>query len=281
VLFLREIEIPDLDEYQLALDVLGARMSGRVVDAEGKAIGDASTMVSRSEGSGGAQTSGTWFGRANAGGEFVFELEPGEYQVSASADGYAGSSPRKVTMTTADVNVDDISLSRGGSISGRATLAGQAVAQARVDTATLASLAIQTRYTGPDGYFTITGLADEAVRVTVSDDAGHVGVQMAPPGSTEPVEVRLEPAGRVAVSVLGPRDLLANALVVVSRVDGYPATGVSRTDPDGHATLFAPPGTVTLRASSGSFVGEATVQTTAGETTDVSITLKPGPPSKD
>ena len=270
----KEVEIPDADEFQLPLDLAGSRVSGRVTDAEGKGIREAQITATR-KASGTGASSGFWSARTDASGSFAFEFEPGEYQLTAMADGYAGSAPIPAKVGTTDLSLGDITLSRGGSVSGRVTLAGLPVSQARVDAESRATEAVQTRYTGPDGYFTITGLPDGPVRIVAADQNGHAGILVAEAASTEPIEVKLAPAARIEVTVIGPREVLGMTDVSITKLDGYVHRQWSRADATGRSVLFSPAGTVTIGAAADKLAGEATIQVEAGQTTSVTITLTP------
>ena len=278
----RTVEIPDADEYQMTLDLAGTRVSGRTVDiAENKGLGEATVQVKTVPPE--SPQAKSWFARSDGTGSFAIELEPGEYQLTAGAEGYALSAPVKLSVAASEVALGDIGLSRGGTISGRATLAGQPVSQARIDAAVQGSETLQTRYSGPDGYFTVSGLPDAPVRLVASDNAGHVGMQVVTPGSTDPVEVKLGPAARLNILVVGPRESLQKIDVTIPRVDGIGSTGWSRADVNGRATLFALPGETRVRASAEGLFGETVVQTQAGETTEVVVEVKAvrRPASKD
>jgi hypothetical protein len=273
----KEVEVPDTDEFPLSLNLVGSRVSGRVLDGDARAIGEAQVLATRVSSSTDAAGSRMWTGRTDASGGFSLELEPGEYRVSVSADGYAGSAPATKTVSTSDLNLGDITLSRGNSLSGRVTLGGLPVAQAQVQAQSAASEFIPSRYAGVDGFFTVNGLPDGSIRLVATDQNGHAGMHATESGSTEPIEIKLSPAARIEVTVLGPRELLGMTDVSISKLDGYAHRAWSRADSTGRSVLFSPAGTVTISATADKLAGEATVQVQAGQTSNVTIELRPQP----
>ncbi|MEO8360575.1 MAG: carboxypeptidase-like regulatory domain-containing protein [Vicinamibacteria bacterium] len=275
-LLTKKVDVPDQDEFNVTLDLGGTRVSGRVIDAaDSRALTDASASAVPQSGAGNASGPRSSFAKADGSGRFTFELEPGDYDITVGADGYTSSAAQRITVGTSEVSLDDIGLSHGGTLSGRVTLRGQSVGQARVDLAQRGQTNVQSRWTGPDGYFTLTGVPDDTVRLVASNEAGDVGFVMVAPGATDSVEVRLNPAARLNITVIGPKDAVAKASVVTPTVDGFAASGYARVGGDGRATLFSLPGETVVRAGAEDLVGEVVVQTQGGQVTEVVIELKP------
>jgi hypothetical protein len=273
----KEVEVPDADEFQLPLNLVGSRVSGRVLDGDARAIGEAQVLATRVSSPTDAAGSRIWTGRTDASGTFALELEPGEYRVSVSADGYAGSGAKATTVSTSDLSLGDITLSRGASLSGRVTLGGLPVAQAQVQANSTTSEFLPSRPSGFDGFFTLNGLPEGPIRLVATDQNGHAGVHLAESNSTEPIEIKLSPAARIEVTVLGPQEALGRVEASIVKLDGYTYRSWSLAGPTGRSVLLSPPGTVTISATADKLSGEATVQAQAGQTTTVTIQLKAQP----
>jgi hypothetical protein len=271
----KEVEVPDADEFPLPLNLVGSRVSGRVLDGDARPIGEAQVLATRVSSPTDAAGSRMWTGRSDASGAFALELEPGDYRVSVSADGYAGSGAKATTVSTSDLSLGDITLSRGVSLSGRVTLGGLPVAQAQVQASSATPEFLPSRPSGFDGFFTLNGLPEGPIRLVATDQSGHAGAHLAESHSTEPIEIKLSPAARIEVTVLGPQEVLGRVEASIVKLDGYTYRSWSLAGPTGRSVLFSPAGTVTINATADKLSGEATVQVQAGQTTNVTIELRP------
>ncbi|MBX7185685.1 MAG: carboxypeptidase-like regulatory domain-containing protein [Vicinamibacteria bacterium] len=277
-LYSRMVDIPDVDEFALDIELGAARLTGRVVDAEtGLGIAGARVGASRVVKPGSSSPAPSYGVTTEASGEFTFDAEPGDYRISISASNYAGA-VRNAAISPPETPLGDISLSHGGTFLGRAVLAsGRPVPDAQVRASSPGGLV--TAMSGADGAFTLRGLSPGPFFVTATDSSDNIAVLKVESLTADAVDVRLVPAARLAVSVLGPPAPLSGILVAVTQVDGdrYAGSFGVTTDARGQTLLLAPAGTLTLTASSARYTGTAVVQARSGESIAATIEMKPNP----
>jgi hypothetical protein len=274
----KSVNIPDVDEFPLDLEFGAARARGRVVDqATGLGIADARVNVRPMPKPGETVSSNAPNVRTDARGAFVFDLEPGTFQMSVTADGFVGANS-KVEISPPETGLEDIALDRGATHSGRVLAAsGRPVPEAQIRT--MAGGWFQNATSGLDGTFTLRGLGAAPFTLAVSDGAENFGILRIDTIPSEAVEVRLEPAARINVRVMGAPGDASGLSVSMGTLNGapYPGGVFARANAQGLATLMAPPGELVLSAGSVTHFGRLTVLAHSGEVLNVVIEVKPRP----
>jgi protocatechuate 3,4-dioxygenase beta subunit len=272
----RMVEIPDADSFALDLDFSSTKVSGLVADKEtGQPIAEARVYAQKAERDGGPARA-----RSGLDGRFQLELDPGQYSLFGSAEGYArGGMPIQVPATSEVV----LELSRGAVLKGRVVdAAGRGVAGLDV-TAFSGEADVWSgeawAYTHPDGSFQFDALPRRPHNVFA--DAGAVGFALARgavPGGA-PVNLTLRPPGRVQLLVRGPDGLpLAGAYPNLVQVDGLGvmnATNLPGTDAQGLVELSLPTGRVQLKVWKDKVRGSVSVEVPEGGSVTAEVTLAP------
>jgi len=278
----RQVQVPDADTAAFDFTLGGVAVSGRAVDAEtGRPV--QVSVVANPKGGRGGQRPG--YATASADGRFTMELDAGQYDLTASAEGYTED---VVPVTVGEAPVSDVqfSLGRGARIAGRVVGADGRPA-GRVPVAAFPEKADGTSdptkrphfvETEGDGTFTFDSLAGDAYTLnTGQEQSGFARATAVAAGTTNAV-LRLAPGGRLRFTVLSADGApVAGASVAVQKVDGRP-WGVFRgtlTDPTGTAEVATPAGRLDVAAANERQHGLAEVTVSAGETAAVSITLQP------
>jgi len=192
-------------------------------------------------------------------GRFQIDVEPGDYRVSAGAEGYGraeveasassgGGGDLRLALTRGLTLAGRVVDARGNGIAGLNVLAEAPGPEGR-------SLSGGGANTLPDGSFRIGGLKAIPHRVTAWSELGDFGRREGVTPGDKDVVLTLRPGGRVSVRVVGP--------------DGQPVEGAwasvvnpgmgSRTDARGMAEVLVPAGTVELRARKLQLEGRVTV----------------------
>jgi uncharacterized GH25 family protein len=281
-LFSQPVEIPDVEEFQLNLEFGSVRATGRVIDAAtGLAIAEARVSAAPAQESGSARSFQP-SARTDPSGVFELPLEPGQFQISINAENYAAIRV-PLTVSPPEASLGDISLNRGGTLTGRALLpSGRPAAEVQIRA--MGEAASAFAMSGPDGSFTLRGLPDGPFSISARDLLDNVAVVRVEAITAEVLEIRMSPAARITVIVAGAANGKGGATVLVSAVNGEPyfASGAFRTDARGVATVTAPGGLLTLTARTPTHDGSTIVQASPGETVTVTIELLPRktPPPK-
>lgn len=274
-LFSQPVEIPDVEELQLNLEFGSVRATGRVIDAAtGLAIAEARVSAAPTGGAEAARSIHPT-GRTDHSGVFELPLEPGPFQISVNAENYAGIKI-PLTVSPPEASLGDISLNRGGTLTGRALLSSGRPA-ADVQIRAMGEGASAFAMSGPDGSFTLRGLPDGPFSISARDLLDNLAVVRVETITTEIFEIRLLPAARITANVPGAVDGKGGATVLVSAVNGEPyfASGAFRTDARGVATVTAPGGLLKITARTPTHDGSTIVQASPGEALTVTIELVP------
>ena len=210
----RNVEIPDAERYELDFELAGSAVSGIVVDREtGAPVPEAGVSVRGKDGFAGGSPSG-------ADGRFTLTVEPGEYTLQARAPG-RGTASMPLSVGEAGLSEVRVEMEPGREIAGRLVDAAGRGAGGFLVLATAADGEGGSAHTQPDGTFRIVGLT--AVTHTVvggSELAGLGFVKGVTPGG-DPVTVRLQPAGQIAVRVVDATGApVKDAYPAVDRIDG-------------------------------------------------------------
>jgi len=280
------VEFPDADTFAFDIALPAAALSGVVVDREtDQPLPKANVVAMSARPDPNAQfgTAAVSNAMTGADGRFRLDVEPGEYKVSARAEGYSGET---LTLTVGDSGASDVrlALGRGLSIRGGVVDArGQRVGGIRVGAVT--TDVDSPRWAGmatsmPDGTYEIAGLAAGAFNLVAQSELGFFALRPSVAAGTSDVTLALRRGGRVVVTVRGPDGAPARgAFATVRRVSGTVAWGIGAlmpTDAHGNAELNVPVGAVEVRVTKeGGLEGFATVVVTEGATTPAEVTLAP------
>jgi hypothetical protein len=276
----RSLDLPDADAYTFDIAIPASTVSGIVVDAkDGRPLRGTvgATPTERQAGVFGTP------GSSGADGRFVLDLDPGDYTISASAEGYARATT-EATVTESGLSDVRLALARGLAISGKVLDGrGRGVGGLFV---LMTSRAGSNRLPGapartlPDGSFSIEGLEEGEHTLSAGDELSGYAFAAGVAAGTTGVVLRLVPGGRVVATVLMPDGTPGRGLVFVSTVDGIaagPMVGRGTTNDRGVAELAVPAGRLELKVS-GPGGGSATVTVGSGETVPLEIRLEPVKP---
>jgi hypothetical protein len=279
----RPVEFPDADTFALDLDFASTPLSGIVVDQEtDRPIPRASVFAALREPKAGAP-SGT-SATSGVDGRFQLEVEPGEYRVSARAEGYGS---HNVTVSVAASGASDVrlALSRGLAIAGRVVgNRGQPMGGAFVTASTVDARANPGGGGGmalADGSFEISGLAAGEYNLLARADLGLslFGLRAGVTAGTRDATLTLRPGGRILLRVLGPDGgPVPAAIATVFRVSGASVSGIGARGPadgQGPFELLAPAGAVELRVMKDKLLGTASVNLAEGGTAEVEVRMAP------
>jgi hypothetical protein len=281
----QRVEFPDADTFAFDITLSAAALRGVVVDREtDRPLAKANVFAASADPDPNARFAALAMSNAMTGadGRFRLEVDPGEYQVSARAEGFGGET---LTVNVGESGASDVrlALSRGLSIRGRVVdTRGQAVGGLRVGAVT--DDPQNPRWGGmamsmPDGTFEIAGLPAGEVNLVAQSELGFFALRPHVSAGTSEVTLTLRRGGRIAVTVLGPDGAPERgAFAAAPRVSGMAAAGITglQTDGRGNTELNVPVGTVEVRVTQeGGLEGFATVPVSEGATIPVEITLAP------
>jgi len=270
-------EIPDAEAHTQDFDLPTATLTGTVVD------GDTQQPVARASVS--ASSRGPepkWGGTAETGadGRFTLAVEPGDYRLSARAEGYA----MKSMGASADSSAADltIALERGVPIAGRvvdargAPVAGASVNASVPDKDDLRG--VSSGQTLADGSFRIADVTAGAYNLAAWTENGGWAILPGVRAGASNAVLRLRPWARVRVRVVSADGQpVARAFVGFEQVDGqtvefWNAGGM--TAAEGTVDLRVPAGVVELRARRETLSGTVQAAATEGQASEVEITVK-------
>jgi len=270
----RTADIPDADAHTLDLMLAGATLSGVVVDGETEQpVPRAHVYASPKKPDPGRP--GNSGGETGEDGRFQFDVEPGDYRVSASAESYARVEA-ETSVTSGSASDIRLALVRGLMLQGK-VVDGRGNGVGGLSIAAVA-LGADGRPAGgggamtlPDGTFQIAGLHSVPHRVIARSDVGMFGMREGVRPGDKDVVLTLRRGGRVAVRVLGP--------------DGQPVTGAfagadglgmgASSDVQGIAEIMVPAGTTEIRVRKDRLEGRATVTVAEGGTATAEVRLAP------
>jgi protocatechuate 3,4-dioxygenase beta subunit len=276
----REVEIPDVDRFELDLEIGGATVSGIVVDRDGGSpVPEASVGLTTKEGDGRGGSSET-----GPDGRFTIAAEPGEYQLGARA---RDRRPASQALSVGPSGVADlrIEMDRGLEIRGRLLDATGRPAPGFLVLVTAADAEGSGHAnSGPDGSFGIGGLAPKAYALVGGSELAGFAFRPGVTAGGEPLALTLRPAGRIAVRVVDPAGPVRDAYPRVETIDGVrvrmPGRVSGPTDSSGLYELASPAGVVEVVVNTETGSGRGSVTVRAGETAPLSVVLQPGLPKK-
>ena len=276
----REVTIPDVERYELDLEIGDTAASGVVVDREtGDPVAEARLSLRGVEPE--ARHGGS--GSTGADGRFTIAIEPGEYKLEASARGHA---PTSMPVNVGPAGVQDlrVELDRGLVIAGRLLdVAGRPAGGYQVSPTTLDGGYAPGTTSSADGSFRLEGLAPKPYVLAAGSPLAGFAVRGGVTPGEEPVTLTLRPGGRVAVRVLGADGRpVKEAYPSIETVDALrvemPGNVSGPTDAPGLYELAAPAGTIGVVVHHEKGTGRGTVTVRAGETALLTIALQPEPP---
>jgi hypothetical protein len=274
----RPVEIPDADTHTVSFDVPASQITGVVVDKDTEQpISDAWVSASPKKGGGGAS------GGSAADGRFALQVEPGEYQLAAGADGHSREN-LEVTVSESAASDVRVELPKGGIITGKVVDAyGSAVPQVAVTAtsgpegtagSTEFSLALA------DGSFRFDRLRDKPYNL-LAGSSGSFAMRDAIQPATQNLTLRLLPGGSVRVTVLAPDGgPVPGAYARLSAVGGAPVLwmGGGNTSEAGVADLQTPAGLVEITVQKGKLKGKAMVAVPAAGAATAEVRLREDKP---
>jgi 5-hydroxyisourate hydrolase-like protein (transthyretin family) len=273
------VTVPDADTFVADFNLTTAFLQGVVVDRDteqpipGATVGAQSIDPQNKR----PQYSAA---EANAEGRFRLDVDPGDYEVSANAEGYARE---RMRMTVGESGASGVrfGLGRGLVIRGRVVdVAGRGMGGITVTAATAEG---QVRSSGwghtlSDGSFEVGGLVDAPYALAAQAQGEMFAFATGISPDPHRVTLTARKGGRVKVKVLGASGAPAAGInVLVSRVQGEPVGGVgfARTDENGRVEMAAPAGTIELTGQGPGGQSSTTVTVPAGGTVSAEIRLAP------
>lgn len=270
----REAQVPDVDRFELDLEISETTVSGIVVD-KGSAdpVSNASVRLRRARSTTGPD------------GSFGVAAELGDQQLEVQAAG------RKQAVVPLSVGVQGLSdvrveLERGLELRGRVVDSAGRPAPGVVVVVTDVAGRDLLGYLEAlaDGSFRFDGLGTGPYTLVAGADLPGWAVRGGIASGEEPVTLSLRPGGRIAVRV---RDAdgrpVEGHYPEVKRVGGLPVAmpgGWGTTDANGCVEIAAPAGMVEVEAAGRAQAGRGSVTVRAGETVPLEIVLTAAPQSK-
>ena len=263
----REVVVPDVDRFELDLEIGGAQVSGTVVDKDGgEPVSDARVMTRRGS------------ARTGADGRFSLAVEVGQQELQAMAP---DRMPVVMPLNVGPAGLSDVrvEMERGLELRGRVVdLAGRPAPGVEVATCDASRVFSEVVNTLGDGSFRIGDLRDEPYTLASGSDLAGWAVRGNVTPGGDPLILTLRPGGRVAVRAVGADGVpLKDVYPSVDRVDGLPVSlpgGWGATDANGLVEIGAPAGLVEIDASTRDRTGRASVSVSAGAIVPLEIVLR-------
>ncbi|HSF19580.1 MAG TPA: carboxypeptidase regulatory-like domain-containing protein [Vicinamibacteria bacterium] len=280
----QNVLIPDVTSHVTDLVLDTASLAGRVVSKETQApVADARVRAYALETGPAADTLG--FSLTDTSGAFRIEIHPGRYRLMVLADGF---SPLERTVTASETSPQEllVELDPGQVIRGRVFDANGEVpshfylravedAQPTTDPPRFSHWA----EVHPDGAFELRDLAPIRYNVLAGSDLDGFAFATGIESGAE-LTFRLRPAAWIQVRVVNESGVpVPEAQVAVSALAGRKVRDATRrTDAQGMLDLYAPAGSLELKAVKGDDLeGSAVVTVGEGERAPAQIVLRPAP----
>jgi len=282
----RSVDVPDVEAFGVDLDYTGVTVAGQVVARETQEPVANAHVGAQAHGLKEGKVDGVYAG-AGPGGRFELLATPGDYRLTARAEGFAEYA-QELSVGDDGISGLRLELERGREISGRVVnISGQGVAGVQVQ-----SLGVR----GPkdrsfagvttlgDGSFTLRGLSDLTYNVCAAAELSGFACRTGVKPGVKDVTLTLQPGGRIRLLILGPDGApIAGAYPSVAKFNGadvaVPGYGYGPSDATGHTELPAPVGALELVCSTEKAKGRATVTVGVGQIVDAEIRLTE-PPDK-
>lgn len=232
----------------------GVAVTGRVTDAEGKPLSGVSVgaVEAANDGRGMMRRMVVAFGMSDpedqvttaSDGTFSLRVKEGPYDFQFRRDGYAPKAVRAVNVTTSGTNRVETTMDPAVEITGRISRGGVGVPDVMLMTIGESNA---TTTSGPDGSFSVTGLAAGPVRLIIRKDDEFVNENRSITAPARDVNIDLPAGGTVSGHVFekGTR----------KPVTSFQA-GVSTSRNGGMMVMMGPPQLKNFTSDDGSFVLE-------------------------
>jgi protocatechuate 3,4-dioxygenase beta subunit len=271
----RELQIPDVETHAVEITFSGVPVTGVVVDKETEQpVAQASVRAVGKDASGPRATTA----QTGADGRFQIDAEPGDYTLSAGAEGYAATR-MLLTVTSAGVSDARLELEKGLELRGRVLDAtGRGIGSIQIQAVG------DPGYSGyaetlPDGSFLMKGLSAKRYNLCAGTELAGYAVRMGVSPRGDDVILTLRPAAKVRLLVKG-RDgaPLPKVWPTVTKLSGAPISvpwGGPRapTDSAGVAEVATPAGSLEIEASDNNYSGMLKVSVAEGATANAEVTL--------
>jgi len=280
---LRSVDLPDVERYELDLEVGEASVAGVVLDKESGAPRAEARLRVR-EPSGEQRDKG--YATSGPDGRFAIAVEPGDYVLEASARGRRPWSQALSAAAGAAPEVR-VEMEAGLEIRGRVVdAAGRPATDIRVYAVDPESgRVVASAVAQPDGTFRLADLGER--RYVLVAGSGSTGFAMLPDVAAggESVALALRAGGRVAVRLAAADGApTKDAYPRIVEWDGVPFRDlpVGEANPAGGPGRFdvaAPAGDLVIGATSmGGILGRARVRVTPSETVSLDVAVANAPP---
>jgi protocatechuate 3,4-dioxygenase beta subunit len=272
----KDVAVPDVERFELNLDIAGASVAGIVVEREsGEPVPDARLALTAPV----PERRWAATGTSGADGRFTLTAEPGEYQLRAEGSGWRPAT-LPVSVGSGGATEVRVELERGSALAGRVVdAAGRGVPGVEVLATGADGASGGFANTLGDGTFRLDSLDTRPYALAAGSPLAGLAVRSGIMPGEEPVTLRLEPAGRIAVRVLREDGRpVKDADLQVGKVGGFPVElpgfGGASTNESGVSELTAPAGTVEVEARYQTASGQGTVTVRPGETVSLDVVLK-------
>ena len=231
----------------------GIAVTGRVVDPNGKALSGVAVTASETQtgsdrmmrrmimpGMPGEEEDAV---RTASDGSFTIRLKEGTYDFSFKREGFAPKAIRAQNVATSGMQAIEARMEVAAEISGRVVRGGVGVPDVFIGTFNIDSSAV----TGPDGSFTLSGLAAGTTRLSLRNEDALINEQRSINAPARDVVIELPAGGTIRGRVVekGSSKAIANF-----------QAGVSASRSGGGMMMMAPPLLKSFTSEDGSFVLE-------------------------
>ena len=276
----RQLEIPDAETHNVEIAFSGVPVTGIVIDKEtDQPVAQANVRAAPND-TAKADPGGGGSARTGADGRFQFDADPGEYKLSAGAEGYATTNT-VVTVAATGLSDARLELEKGLEIKGRVLDAsGQGVpglyVSARSTTGDMEGKGAQTL---PDGTFRMAGLPARPFNLCAGTELAGYAVRMSVSPGGPDVTLTVRPAAKVRLLIKGPDGApIAKAWPNVTKLGGAPISVSwmgprAPSDSTGMAEMSTPAGSLEIEVASPTYKGKTTVSVAEGATATAEVTL--------